>query len=172
MRFSPTVDALAVGLVMVLIGVECATTCATARMSGPAEWIRGNMVEIPGGSFAMGCDDATASDSQKPVHAVAVASFRLDKTEVTVEAYGECVRAGRCGEPEAYLDERGNYRSFCNWRHPQGRLAHPVNCVDFQQAAKFCAWAGKRLPTEEEWEYAARGRRRGQEISLGKRRTE
>ena len=167
MRFSPAVDALAVGLVVGLVGAECATTCTTTRMSGPAEWIRGNMVEIPAGSFGMGCDDATASDNQKPVHAVTVASFRLDRTEVTVAAYGECVRAGRCSEPEAFRDERGNYRSFCNWRHPQGRATHPANCVDFQQATSFCTWAGKRLPSEEEWEYAARGGAEGRKYPWG-----
>jgi len=126
MRFTcgQTADALAVGLVMVLVGARVRGDSTSTRTSGAAAWIRGDMVEISGGSFAMGCDDVTASDSQKPVHAATVATFRLDRTEVTVAAYGECVRAGRCGEPEAYRDERGNYRSFCNWRHPQGRAKH------------------------------------------------
>ena len=125
------------------------------------------MIEIPGGVFAMGTDDKDANLNEKPVHQVKVASFRLDRTEVTVEAYGACVAAGKCGEPERYLGERGNYRTFCNWRHPEGRGNHPVNCVDFQQAASFCAWAGKRLPTEEEWEYAACGGAEGRKYPWG-----
>ena len=71
-------------------------------------------------------------------------------------AYAECVRARACKEPEAFRAELGNFRIFCNWKHPQDRSTHPINCVDFSQAAAFCAWAGKRLPSEEEREYAAR----------------
>jgi len=113
------------------------------------------MVEIPGGTFAMGSDSRDANENEKPVHPATVKSFRLDKTEVTVQAYAECVRAGACSEPDAYRNENGNYRIFCNWKHPENRLSHPINCVDFQQASGFCGWAKKRLPTEEEWEYTA-----------------
>jgi sulfatase modifying factor 1 len=136
-----------------LIGAACAATCVRhAPMASD-----GNMADIPGGTFAMGSDAAEANQNEKPVHNVTVAGFRLDRTEVTVRAYAECVRAGRCSEPERYAPERGNFRIFCNWHHPEGRWNHPINCVDFEQARAFCAWAGKRLPTEAEWEYAARG---------------
>jgi formylglycine-generating enzyme required for sulfatase activity len=81
----------------------------------------------------------------------------LDRTEVTVAAYARCIDAGSCTEPDAFLDEKGSYRAFCNWKHPEGRASHPVNCVDFEQARAFCGWAGEHLPTEEEWERVAKG---------------
>jgi len=105
----------------------------------------------------MGSDAADANDNEKPVHRVTVATFRIDRTEVTVKAYRACVAAGKCGLPEAYVSAKGNYRAFCNWGHPDNRDHHPINCVDYVQARTFCAWTGKRLPTEEEWEFAARG---------------
>jgi formylglycine-generating enzyme required for sulfatase activity len=79
---------------------------------------------------------------------VTLKNFELDVTEVTVAAYQTCVRAGRCTRP-------AGTGPACNAGQP-GREQHPINCVNFDQAEAFCQWAGKRLPTEEEWEYAAR----------------
>ncbi|MBI4706179.1 MAG: SUMF1/EgtB/PvdO family nonheme iron enzyme, partial [Deltaproteobacteria bacterium] len=101
------------------------------------------MVSIPPGTFEMGSNDG--GGDEKPVHSVTVAAFEMDPTEVTVAQYRKCVSDGGCSEP-----------SGCNWEE-SGRDDHPVNCVDWQQAGAYCAWAGKRLPWEEEWEYAARG---------------
>jgi formylglycine-generating enzyme required for sulfatase activity len=106
----------------------------------------GGMARIPGGTFMMGSDGGNSTE--KPVHPVAVAAFSMDVTEVTVAAYGACVTAGKCSEPGTGDD--------CNWGK-NDRQDHPINCVDWNQATAYCAYAGKRLPTEEEWEYAARG---------------
>jgi formylglycine-generating enzyme required for sulfatase activity len=104
------------------------------------------MVSIPAGSFLMGSNDGEADE--KPVHRVSVAGFAMDVTEVTTAAYTACVRAGRCSA--ASTD------GYCNYGHSD-KNNHPINCVDWGQATAYCASVGKRLPTEEEWEYAARG---------------
>jgi formylglycine-generating enzyme required for sulfatase activity len=104
------------------------------------------MVKVPGGTFAMGSEDG--DPDEKPITRVAVSAFELDATEVTVGAYQKCVAAAKCAEPDTGM--------YCNWRK-QGRENHPVNCVDLEQATAYCAFVGRRLPTEEEWEYAARG---------------
>lgn len=80
-----------------------------------------------------------------------LAAFAIDQTEVTVLAYRECVRAGRCSPPSSAKSE-----AECNWGQ-LGRERHPVNCVGWQQAHDYCQYRGKRLPREAEWEYAARG---------------
>ena len=114
--------------------------------SRPSAATFARMVWIPAGTFAMGSNDRLPND--QPVHQVKLASYEIDVTEVTVAAYERCVRAGPCKQAKS--------GHACN-AGVAGREQHPINCVDWDQANAYCAWAGKRLPTEEEWEYAARG---------------
>jgi eukaryotic-like serine/threonine-protein kinase len=109
-------------------------------------------VELPGmarlaaGRFTMGASDG--DDDERPMHDVEVQSFALDLTEVTLADYRSCVSLGSCTEP--------NTGGACVWGKPD-RDSYPVNCVVLAQAKSYCAFAGKRLPSEKEWEYAARG---------------
>ena len=105
------------------------------------------MVTLPGTVYALGYD-AGAID-ERPVHDVSFPTFSIGVDEVTVDKYARCVAAGAC--IPAGTDD------FCNAGQP-GREQHPVNCVAYAQAAAYCAWIGRRLPTEEEWEYAASGK--------------
>ena len=76
-----------------------------------------------------------------------------------MRAYARCVRAGRCSTPMAH-DASHPTRRHCNWGRP-GRDLHPVNCLTWKQARRFCHFLGGRLPTEAEWERAAAGARSG-----------
>ena len=126
------------------------------------------MVYVPAGQFEMGSDDdgvdyamqlcSELSDdcqrrwyeNQQPAHTVALDGFWIDKYEVTNAQYQKCVEAGECQAP-----------TTCNWGQPTygkaDKADHPAVCVDWQGAQEYCEWAGGRLPTEAEWEYAARG---------------
>lgn len=99
---------------------------------------------IPAGMFDMG--STTAADEQ-PVHGVRLSAFCLDETEVTVSAFGACVTAGVCAAPGT--------SPMCNWMVPE-RSEHPINCVAWDEARAYCQWREATLPTEAQWEYAAR----------------
>lgn len=108
---------------------------------------RPEWVALPAGRFLMGVrDPGEAFGDAVPAHVVSLKAFEMSRTDVTVEQYAACVSAGRCAAPAT----GGN----CNWGKP-GRQQHPVNCVSWEQAARYAVFAGARLPTEAEWEYAA-----------------
>ncbi|MBI2572174.1 MAG: SUMF1/EgtB/PvdO family nonheme iron enzyme, partial [Candidatus Schekmanbacteria bacterium] len=112
-----------------------------------------NMVLVPAGEFVMGCDGTTPADSclyldEGPVHAVNLDAYYIDTYEVTASQYKACVDRGAC--------TAANTGGPCTY-NVGGKETHPINCVYWEQARAFCAAVGKRLPTEAEWEKAARG---------------
>ena len=150
---------LAAGAIAALIGlfvivratrpdpkVPAEPTAAARQAPRPLDVPEGTTVHVPGGTFMMGAEDG--DPDEKPVSKITVAPFDLDTTEVTVAAYAKCVAAGKCTPPDTGM--------YCNWKKA-GRGSHPINCLDWDQATAYCAFAGKRLPTEPEWELAARG---------------
>ena len=108
---------------------------------------RDGMIEIPAGSFTMGSDKGL--DGEAPPHQVELSAFWIDKYEVTAEQYQACVAAGSCAAA-------GTHETTCNTGRTD-RADHPINCVTWEQAQAYCTWTLKRLPTEAEWEKAARG---------------
>jgi formylglycine-generating enzyme required for sulfatase activity len=93
----------------------------------------------------MGCaaTDTACRDDEKPEHSVTLGAFEIDRTEVTQDQYAACVTAKACNPPS------------CDWDCTKTDI--PAGCVERSDAEAFCTWAGKRLPTEAEWEMAARG---------------
>jgi formylglycine-generating enzyme required for sulfatase activity len=116
------------------------------------------LVTVPAGEFRMGCDVANAgiygcsNNKDTPLHTVWLDGFAIDKYEVTNAQYRACVEAGKCKRPrKTQSNERASY--FYDERYND----YPVLFVSHWDAQAYCGFAGKRLPTEAEWEKAARG---------------
>ena len=106
------------------------------------------MVYVPGGDFMMGRDEKDGGDEyERPAHKVTVKPFFMDQYEVTNEDYAKFVKATGHRVPSNWVN--GNYAA--------GAARKPVTGVTWDDATAYAKWAGKRLPTEEEWEFAARG---------------
>jgi len=109
-------------------------------------------VTIPAGCFDMGDHFNEGHGDELPVHRVCISSFQMSKTEVTNSKYKACVDAGSCKPPSPTSSyTRPSYYGNSTYND------YPVIYVNWNQAKAFCAWKGGRLPTEAEWEYAARG---------------
>lgn len=126
------------------------TLLAMSLIAGAAVALEPEAVAVPAGPFVMGSERGAADE--RPVHAVEVARFRLDRHEVTNARYRACVERGPCTRP-ALSTSHQRARYFDDPAFGD----HPVIFVSWAQADRFCRFAGGRLPTEAEWEKSARG---------------
>ena len=135
-----------------------ASSAATPSPSCPA-----GMLPIPGGQFFMGSDEGD-HEEEKPAHNVTLSPYCIDEREVTTAQYKACSDEGKCKRaftrvdwPEIKPESKELYSPLCNANDPKGKAEHPINCVDWDMATIYCTSHGGRLPTEAEWEFAARG---------------
>ena len=138
-----------------------AVSVALARKDCPAK-----MARIEGGKFFMGSDEKDADPDERPAHQVTLAPYCIDVYEVTAGEYKACSDVGECKRAPVEVEwkdirpsDKKAFSPLCNARAATNpdRAEHPINCVDWDMAATYCVSHKKRLPTEAEWEFAARG---------------
>ena len=141
-----------IGIVVISIVV-----CAPVVVSESEETAPEGMVLIFGGEFEMGSNN---TPSEQPIHTVHLDAFYIDQHEVTNSQYKAFVLANPEWQKER-IDARFHEGTYLeDWdgnNYPDGKKDHPVTWVSWHAAMAYAVWAGKRLPTEAEWEYAARG---------------
>lgn len=117
------------------------------------------MISIPSGEFIMGAgnNDSKAKADERPQHIVYLDQYWIDSTEVTAGMYMECVNAGVCNLEAFYARTTDDMLSFGDYYTNPKHENYPAVDVSWVDANVYCEWAGKRLPTEAEWEKAARG---------------
>ena len=139
---------------------SAAAPIAEATSTALVDTCPAGMVGITGGSYT--------TPARRDL--VTVTPFCMDRTEVAVDAYAACVKAGKCSDAhvDGWTSDGASFvaEDNCNYGKP-GRARQPMNCVDWKQATAFCAAQGARLPTEEEWEWVARGGARGSRYPWG-----
>jgi iron(II)-dependent oxidoreductase len=155
-------------------------TLALAGLPGPApggppEVEASGEVTVDGGSFTLGAMDPWSYDNERPAHAVDVAPFRIDRALVTNAEYSAFVEAGGYRDRDAWSDDGWAWREAegasapLHW-DPDGEALpprEPVQHVSFHEAEAYARWAGKRLPTEAEWEKAVKTAAEGLEHVRG-----
>jgi formylglycine-generating enzyme required for sulfatase activity len=154
------------GTVVLLTLTGCGWFTTPAAPAGPPDELRcavrpnyGCFVEVPGGTFQMGAQaaspdapgyDADALDDEGPVHTVTLPTFWMLRDEYTSSLFNRCLQAEACKADDV---SKGGYNTYSI----DAKRSHPINAITWEGAARACAWYGGRLPTEAEWEYAARG---------------